>query len=244
MKRKQVNEVKILVIIPCYNEEENLERVVARLKKEAPQVDFLIVNDCSTDSSAAICKANGWRFLDLPTNLGIGGGVQSGYQYAVANDYDITVQMDGDGQHDAAYLDAVLAPVIAGELDMAIGSRFITKEGFQTSFMRRLGIRIISATIRLLCGARVLDVTSGFRACNKALTAFYAKKYAQDYPEPEAIVSAVLGGYRVGEVPVVMQERMGGVSSINLLRSAYYMIKVPLALLVYRLSIRRKRAAK
>lgn len=239
-----MNEVKILVIIPCYNEEENLERVVARLKKEAPQVDFLIVNDCSTDSSAAICKANGWRFLDLPTNLGIGGGVQSGYQYAVANDYDITVQMDGDGQHDPAYLDAVLAPVIAGELDMAVGSRFITKEGFQTSFMRRLGIRIISATIRLLCGARVLDVTSGFRACNKALTAFYARQYAQDYPEPEAIVSAVLNGYRVGEVPVVMQERMGGVSSINLLRSAYYMIKVPLALLVYRLSIRRRKAAK
>lgn len=236
-----MNEVKILIIIPCYNEEENLERVVARLKKEAPQVDFLIVNDCSTDSSAAICKANGWRFLDLPTNLGIGGGVQSGYQYAVANDYDITVQMDGDGQHDPAYLEAVLAPVIAGELDMAVGSRFITKEGFQTSFMRRLGIRIISATIRLLCGARVLDVTSGFRACNKALTAFYARHYAQDYPEPEAIVSAVLNGYRVGEVPVIMQERMGGVSSINLLRSAYYMIKVPLALLVYRLSIRRKK---
>jgi hypothetical protein len=107
--------------------------------------------------------------------------------------------------------------------------------------MRRLGIRIISATIRLLCGARVLDVTSGFRACNKALTAFYARQYAQDYPEPEAIVSAVLNGYRVGEVPVVMQERMGGVSSINLLRSVYYMIKVPLALLVYRLSIRRKK---
>ena len=239
-----MNEVKILVIIPCYNEEENLERVVARLKKEAPQVDFLIVNDCSTDSSAAICKANDWHFLDLPTNLGIGGGVQSGYQYAVANDYDITVQMDGDGQHDPAYLDAVLAPVIAGELDMAVGSRFITKEGFQTSFMRRLGIRIISATIRLLCGARVLDVTSGFRACNKALTAFYAHQYAQDYPEPEAIVSAVLNGYRVGEVPVVMQERMGGGSSIILLRSAYYMIKVPLALLVYRLSIRRRKAAK
>ena len=236
-----MNNVKILIIIPCYNEEENLERVVARLKKEAPQVDFLIVNDCSTDSSAAICKANGWQFLDLPTNLGIGGGVQSGYQYAVQNGYDITVQMDGDGQHDPAYLDAVLAPVIAGELDMAIGSRFITKEGFQTSFMRRLGIRIISGTIRVLCGARVLDVTSGFRACNKALTAFYARQYAQDYPEPEAIVSAVLNGYRVGEVPVVMQERMGGVSSINLLRSAYYMIKVPLALLVYRLSIRRKK---
>ena len=158
--------MKTLVIIPCYNEEASIVKVVERLKATCPQVDYLVINDCSTDKSEAILKEHGYNYLSLPINLGIGGGVQSGYQYAAANDYDITVQMDGDGQHDPAYLEAVLAPVIAGELDMAVGSRFITKEGFQTSFMRRLGIRIISATIRLLCGARVLDVTSGFRACN------------------------------------------------------------------------------
>ncbi len=236
----QVNALKVLVIIPCYNEEANLDRVIARLKSAAPWADYIVVNDCSTDGSAALCRARGYHYLDLPVNLGIGGGVQCGYQYAAAHGYDVTVQMDGDGQHDPAYLQAVVAPVAAGQLDMAIGSRFITKEGFQTSFMRRLGIRIISGAIHLLTGVRVHDTTSGFRACGKELTAFYAAHYAQDYPEPEAIVSAVLEGYRVGEVPVVMQERMGGVSSINLLRSAYYMIKVPLALLVYRLSIRRK----
>lgn len=229
--------MKILVIIPCYNEEANLERVVTRLQRTVPEVDYLVINDCSTDSSAAICRANGFSFLDLPVNLGIGGGVQSGYLYAVQNGYDITVQMDGDGQHDPAYLRALLQPVLEGKLDMAIGSRFITREGFQTSFMRRLGIRIISGLIRLMTGTRVQDTTSGFRACGRELTAFYAQHYAQDYPEPEAIVAAVLGGYRVGEVPVVMAERMGGVSSISPLRSVYYMIKVCLALIVYRLSI-------
>ena len=233
--------MKVLVIIPCYNEEENLEAVVARLQQAAPEADYIIVNDCSTDASAAICRREGFSFLDLPVNLGIGGGVQSGYLYAVQQGYDVTVQMDGDGQHDPAYLADLIAPVAEGRLDMAIGSRFITHEGFQTSFMRRLGIRIISGTIRLLTGQRVLDVTSGFRACGRELTAYYARHYAQDYPEPEAIVTAVLAGYRVGEVPVVMRERLGGVTSIDPLRSVYYMIKVPLALLVHRISIRKKR---
>lgn len=234
-------DLKVLVIIPCYNEAENLRQVVGALQAAAPWADYIIVNDCSTDESAALCRQNGYNYLDLPVNLGIGGGVQCGYQYAVEQGYDITVQMDGDGQHDPACLQALLAPVAAGQLDMAIGSRFLEKEGFQTSAMRRLGIRILSDTIRLLTGARVRDTTSGFRACGRQLTAFFARQYAQDYPEPEAIVSAVLEGYRVGEVPVVMHDRMGGVSSINLLRSAYYMLKVPLALLVRRLSGRPKR---
>ena len=236
-----MNEVKILIIIPCYNEEENLERVVARLKKEAPQVDFLIVNDCSTDSSAAICKANGWQFLDLPTNLGIGGGVQSGYRYARDNGYDIAVQMDGDGQHDPAYLDAILAPVEKGELDMCIGSRFITKEGFQTSFMRRVGINFLSGLLVVLCGKRVRDVTSGFRACGRDMFCYFADHYASDYPEPEAILAATLRGFKVGEAAVVMEERQGGVSSINPMRSVYYMIKVSLSLIIDRLSYSPKR---
>lgn len=234
--------MKILVIIPCYNEEENLERVIERLKCAAPEVDYLIVNDCSTDGSAALCKRNGYHFLDLPVNLGIGGGVQSGYLYARANDYDITVQMDGDGQHNPAYLAQVTAPVINGELDFCIGSRFITKKGFQTSFMRRFGINIIGILIYILCGQRILDTTSGFRACNKALTSYFADHYAQDYPEPEAIISAVLQGYRVGERPVIMEERLGGKSSIGTpFQSAYYMIKVCVGLVVFRITQGRKR---
>lgn len=235
--------MKTLVIIPCYNEESNIERVVARLQQVAPQVDYLIVNDASTDGSAYILSKNNFSHINLPINLGIGGGVQSGYLYAVTHGYDVTVQMDGDGQHDPAYLNSVIQPIADGTLDMCIGSRFIEKEGFQTSFMRRLGIQILSFFIWVLCGKRVKDTTSGYRACNKKLTAFFAEHYAQDYPEPEAIISAVMNGYRVGEVPVVMEERQGGVSSITSLKGAYYMVKVTLALFIYRLGFTKKKGA-
>ena len=233
--------MKILIIIPCYNEEENIERVVANLKQAAPEADYLIVNDCSTDRSAAICRDNGFSYVSLPVNLGIGGGVQCGYLYAREHGYDITVQMDGDGQHDPAYLDAIVEPVLRGELDMCIGSRFIKKEGFQTSFMRRVGIHFLSGMILLLSGNHVRDVTSGFRATNARMTAYFAEHYASDYPEPEAILAASLAGFRVGETPVVMQERQGGVSSINAVKSVYYMVKVSLSLIINRLSIKRIR---
>lgn len=241
--------MKILVIIPCYNEEENIERVVHRLEQsvrthELPgTVDYLVINDCSTDSSARICEKNGFSYLSNPVNLGIGGTVQAGYLYAVRHGYDIAVQMDGDGQHNPDYLADVVGPVARGELDMCIGSRFIKKEGFQTSFMRRLGINIISVLLRILCGAHVRDTTSGFRASNRQLTEYFAQHYAQDYPEPEAIISAVLEGFRVGEAPVVMAERMGGISSINAFKSVYYMIKVSLSLVVFRLTNSRQKGA-
>lgn len=242
--------MKILVIIPCYNEAENIARVVKNLQAVAARqalpstVDYLVVNDCSTDESAAICASEGFSYISLPVNLGIGGGVQSGYLYAAQNGYDIAVQMDGDGQHDPAYLASVVGPVARGEVDMCVGSRFITKEGFQTSAMRRAGIRLLSGLIRLLCGVRVLDVTSGFRATGRRLTEFFARNYAQDYPEPEAIISAVLNGFRVGEAPVVMAERMGGTSSISPLRSVYYMVKVSIALVVYRLTRPRRKGGR
>ena len=232
--------MKILVIIPCYNEEASIEKVVANLQAKAPFADYLIVNDCSTDSTESILREKGMNYINNPVNLGIGGGVQAGYLYAKENGYDIAVQMDGDGQHDPAYLADVCQPVIDGEFDMAIGSRFIRKEGFQSSFMRRLGINIISFLIKFLTGKKVYDVTSGYRACNRRLIEFFSNDYADDYPEPEAIMSCIMNGYRVGEVPVVMEERQGGVSSIRSLKSAYYMIKVCLALVVDRISTSRK----
>lgn len=235
MDTQETSQPKTLIIIPCYNEEETIEAVIERLKTVYPQGDYLVVNDCSTDASASILSGRGYNHITLPVNLGIGGGVQSGYLYAMAHGYDITVQMDGDGQHNPAYLAEVIAPVASGELDMCIGSRFITKEGFQSGALRRFGIRFLSGLIRVLTGAKVRDVTSGFRACNREMTAFYAKNYAQDYPEPEAIISAVTRGYRVGEVPVIMEERQGGVSSIQALQGAYFMVKVSLSLIVYRL---------
>ncbi len=221
-----------MVIIPCYNEEENIVRVVERLKSTNPEVDYVVVNDCSTDKSEAVCKENNLNYLSFPFNLGIGGAVQCGYRYAVEHDYDVAVQMDGDGQHNPEYLITVIEPLESGRIDMSIGSRFITKEGFQSSKLRRLGIFIISTVIMILTRKRVRDVTSGFRATGRRLTEFYAKDYAQDFPEPEAILSALKHGYVIQEVPVVMEERFAGLSSINAIKAPYYMLKVVLSLVV------------
>ena len=236
--------MKTLVIIPCYNEQDSIVKVINNLKNNAPDVDYLIVNDCSTDNTEKILRENGFNYINNPINLGIGGGVQAGYLYAQQNGYDIAVQMDGDGQHDPKYLSKVIAPVADGTFDMAIGSRFIEKEGFQTSFMRRFGINIISAFILILTGKRIKDTTSGFRACNRKLIEFFARNYADDYPEPEAIMACIVNGFSVGEVAVVMEERQGGVSSIRSIKSAYYMIKVCLALIVNRISFAGKKGGK
>lgn len=237
-------EKKVLIIIPAYNESENIEKVVDNLIQKYPQYDYLIVNDCSTDNTEEIIKKRGYNYVSLPANLGIGGGVQTGYLYAVQNGYDIAIQMDGDGQHDPAYIEKLIAPIIAGEADITIGSRFIDKTGFQTSFMRRLGINIIRLVIRMCCGVNVTDTTSGFRASNREVNKFFSMNYAQDYPEPEAIVAASLNGFRIQDVAVVMNERMGGVSSINAKRSVYYMIKVSLALIICRIGTKKRRNRK
>ncbi len=233
--------MKILIIIPAFNEEQNIEKVVDNLTENFPQYDYLVVNDCSTDSTEDILKRRGYNHISLPVNLGIGGAVQSGYLYATQRNYDIAIQIDGDGQHDPAYIKDLIRPIVDGEADMAVGSRFIKKQGFQTSFMRRLGINLIRVIIKLCCGVVATDTTSGFRATSKELTAFFAKEYAQDYPEPEAIVSASLNGFRVTDVPVQMREREGGVSSINAKKSLYYMIKVSIALVLLRIGTRKKR---
>ena len=236
--------MKTLVIIPCYNEQDTIEKVISNLAEKAPWADYLVINDCSTDNTEKILREKKMNYINNPVNLGIGGGVQAGYLYAKQNGYDIAVQMDGDGQHDPRYLSSLIEPVKNGEADMSVGSRFIKKEGFQSSRMRRLGINIISFLIKLFTGKKVYDVTSGYRACNRRLIEFFADNYADDYPEPEAIITCVLNGYKVCEVPVVMAERMGGVSSIRSLKSAYYMIKVCLALVVRRIQITKRKAVK
>lgn len=228
--------MKVLIIIPAYNEQENIERVVANLKTHCPQYDYLIVNDCSTDKTLEICSKNDFNYIDLCCNLGIGGGVQSGYIYAYRNGYDCAIQIDGDGQHDPQYISRLVDPIEKGEADIVIGSRFIDYEGFQSSGMRRFGINFLSTLIKMICGAKVKDVTSGFRAANRKFIEFFSKEYADDYPEPEAIVATKLNGARILEVPVVMNEREGGTSSISPLKSIYYMIKVSLAILLYKIT--------
>ncbi len=228
--------MKTLVIIPCYNEEDSILSFINTLKKTANDVDYLIVNDSSTDSTLTILEKENLNFINNPINLGIGGGVQAGYLYAKENGYDIAVQMDGDGQHPAEFLNTVTQPIKDGICNMSIGSRFIKKEGFQTSFLRRLGINIISTLIFILTGKKVLDVTSGFRACDRKLIEFFANNYADDYPEPEAIMECLMNNFSIKEVAVEMEERHGGVSSIRSFKSAYYMIKVCLSLIIHRIS--------
>ncbi len=231
--------MKTLVIIPAYNEQENIEKVIEKHKKVCPFADYVVINDCSTDNTAKILDEKGINHIDLCCNLGIGGAVQTGYIYAKNHGYDCAVQMDGDGQHDAEYLKALIIPIEKGEANVCIGSRFIDNKGFQSSGMRRMGIKFLSAVIKLVCKAEVKDVTSGFRAVDRGFIEYYSKNYASDYPEPEAIVHAKLRGGKITEVPVIMHEREGGVSSISPLKSVYYMIKVSLAILFARIIVKK-----
>lgn len=231
---------KVLIIIPAYNEQDNIIKTVQDIKKNVPDADYIVINDCSVDHTKEILCSNSAYYLDLPVNLGIGGGVQTGYRYALEHGYDIAIQFDGDGQHDARYIKKIVEPILNGQADMVIGSRFIENEGFQSSAMRRLGINFLSTLIRILCGIHIRDVTSGMRAVNQKMIAEFARNYAQDYPEPEAILAAGLMGAKIVEVPVQMLERKGGTSSINALRSVYYMIKVSISLVLTRATTRRR----
>ncbi len=226
---------KVLVIIPAYNEAENIVHVVKHMMEAAPKYDYLVINDGSTDNTPDLCRRENYHYLDVPINMGIGGAVQAGYIYARKYDYDIAVQMDGDGQHDIAYLDRLLEPIANGEADVVIGSRFLEKEGFQSTLSRRMGINILSGLIWLVTGRHIMDVTSGYRVVNKMFIKIYSEDYPMDYPEPEAIVAAIMHLGRVKEVPVRMRAREGGVSSITFKKSIYYMIKVTLAILICRM---------
>ena len=237
---------KVLIIIPAYNEEKSIQGVVDNIIENYPMYDYVVINDGSKDKTRDLCRKMGYEYINLSINLGIGGAVQTGYKYARDKGYDIAVQMDGDGQHDIAYLEKMLDMLENDKADIVIGSRFLEKEGFQSSVARRTGIKILSFLIWLCTGKKIKDVTSGFRAVNKHFIDIYADNYPSDYPEPEAIVSAVMHGGRICECPVVMRERENGSSSINWLKSVYYMIKVTLAILVCRISfgVRRDPATK
>ena len=228
---------KVLLIIPAYNEEESLRSLIEEIKAVCPEVDYLVVNDCSSDGTDSLLSELEANYITLPCNMGIGGAVQSGYRYAAQNDYDIAIQIDGDGQHDVRFVKDMVKLIEDKQADVVIGSRFIDKEGFQSSQARRIGIRILSMLIRLMCGAKVKDVTSGFRAVNRRFIELFAENYPDDYPEPEVIVTAKLYGAVIKELPVVMRERTTGKSSINLKRSIYYMIKVSLAIIICRISL-------
>ncbi len=224
--------MKILIIVPAYNEDGAIGNVVGDISGHFPAADIVVINDGSTDATSAVAKAAGAKVIDLPYNLGIGGAMQTGYKYAAGKDYDIAVQFDGDGQHRADQIGTLLKPIVEGNADMVIGSRFLGPEGYSLRLSRLVGIKIISSVVSLLCRKRFTDPTSGFRAARRNVIASYTRRYPEDYPEPEAIVLLHRAGFRMAEVPALMRERETGSSSITAARAFYYMIKVLLAVMV------------
>ena len=232
-------DVKKLIIIPAYNEEENILKTVNNLKKYQ-SYDFVVINDGSADDTEKILTENGITHVKLVKNLGIGGAMQTGYKYAYDNGYDIAVQIDADGQHNPEYLDEMIDTLIKTDSDMVIGSRFIKKEGFQSSAARRMGKSILTGIIKLFTGKKITDPTSGFRACSKNTIKLFASEYPVDYPEPETVVQILSLKGKVMEIPVIMNERDGGVSSITPIKSMYYMIKVSISIMFAYMNNRRR----
>lgn len=224
--------MKKIVIIPAYNEEGGIVKTVTDVMKNAKDFDYVVINDCSKDNTLEICHEHNFNVINLPVNMGIGGGVQTGYMYAYRNGYDIAVQFDGDGQHNASYLDNMSKKLIEDNLDMVIGSRYIEKEGFQSSGMRRMGIKYFTGLIKLLTGKKITDPTSGMRMINRKIMKQFSEEYPKDYPEPESVVTILKEGAQVEEIPVKMNAREEGVSSISLSKSIYYMVKVSIAVLI------------
>jgi len=224
--------VRRIAIVPAFNEELNVGRVLDELRALDPGLDVVVVSDGSTDRTAEVAAARGAHVIRLPFNLGIGGAVQTGFRHAWEEGYELAVRLDGDGQHDPSELPALVAPFVAGDADLAVGSRFVSGGGYRSSAARRVGIRILARVVSLIARQRLTDTTSGFQAGNRRAIAVYAADLPHDYPEVEGMVMAIRHRIRLVEVPVTMREREHGRSSIGALASIYYMVKILLALFV------------
>jgi glycosyltransferase involved in cell wall biosynthesis len=221
-----------IAIVPAYNEERNIGRVLDELRAFDAELEVVVVSDGSIDGTAEVAEAHGAHVIRLPFNLGIGGAVQTGFRYAHENGYDLVVRVDGDAQHDPAELDRVLAPVLAGEADIVVGSRFVGVSGYRSSATRRIGIRVLASVVSAIARQKVTDPTSGFQALNRRAIALFAADYPHDYPEVEGMVMTIKHRLRLREVGVTMRVREHGRSSIGAAASVYYMAKVLLALFV------------
>ena len=224
---------RIVAVVPAYDEAEVIGRVVDEIREFDHAIDVVVVDDASSDGTASVAEAHGAIVLRLPHNVGIGGAVQTGLKFALAEGYDTAVRLDGDGQHDAGELGKLLAPLERGEADLVIGSRFVDSGGsYRPPFARRIGIRVFARLVSLLSGQRVTDTTSGFLALDRVGIELFAAEYPHDYPEVEATLVALKSGLRLSQVQVNMRERETGSSSITFVQSLYYIVKVLLALLV------------
>ena len=222
--------MRTLVIIPVYNEESAILQVASNVQNR--KYDYVIINDASIDETADICKQNLLNVIHLANNLGIGGAMQTGFKYALANNYDYCVQLDGDGQHKPTEIPKLISKIEEEDSDLVIGSRYLGNEGFKSSAVRRFGIKFFSLLIKLLTGQKITDPTSGFRIINRKTIEVLAENYPIDYPEPESLVFLAKNGFKIAEVGVKMRERMGSKSSITALKSIYYMIKVTIACII------------
>lgn len=223
--------MKLLIIIPAYNEAENIERVVDNLITNYPQYDYVIVNDGSKDDTRKICARNHYNFLDLPVNVGLAGAIRAGIRYANYHGYDYAVQLDGDGQHDPAYIHLLLEEMYRSNVDIVIGSRFKTEK--KPASMRMMGSRMISFAIRLTTkGKKIQDVTSGMRLFNKKMIKQFG--YNIHYsPEPDTLAYLLNHGVGIEEVQVEMSERIAGVSYLNFKNSIWYMLKMMFSILIF-----------
>ena len=224
---------RIAAIVPAHNEAGAIGRVVEEIRAFDPAIDVVVVDDASTDDTAALAESVGATVLRVPFNVGIGGAVQTGFRFALAEGYDTAVRLDGDGQHDASELGKLLAPLERGEADFVVGSRFVDSGGtYRPPLARRIGIKVFARLVSLLARQRVTDTTSGFLALDRVGIELFAAEYPHDYPEVEATLVALRSGLRLSQVQVEMRERETGSSSITFVRSLYYIVKVLLALLV------------
>ncbi len=223
----------VLVIVPAFNEEDALGDVLRALQSQLPDYDVVVINDGSTDGTAAVVRGvHGVELITLPYNMGIGNAMQTGYRYACQEGYDIAVQCDADGQHPVNEIEKLVRAVELGRADLVVGSRYVADTGYKPSISRRIGKSILSRIVNSAIGGGITDTTSGFRAMNRAVLETFAHTYPDDYPEAEALVIVHKHGLRAVEVPVQMRQRQGGRSSIGAVRAAYYIVKVSLAILV------------
>ena len=224
---------KVLLIIPAFNEEKSIVKTIDSILKT--NLDYIIINDGSTDETSHIISSKQYNHINLPVNLGIGGAVQTGYKYAALHDYDIAVQVDADGQHNIEYLDSLIQPIIDKKANLVIGSSFIDKsiKNQRSSKIRRLGIKFLSGTIKLFSGKRIYDPTSGFRAADRSIIELFANSYPLEYPEPISNYEIIRSNhYKIKEVPVKMNKRQAGRSSIHSWKSIYAAINVFLSIII------------
>jgi glycosyltransferase involved in cell wall biosynthesis len=228
------DQLRKLAIVPAFNERGMVARVIRDIRRHAPDFDVVVVDDGSTDTTAAHAQAQGAVVIRHPFNLGIGGAMQSGYKYALRHRYDVAVQVDGDGQHKPAYLHELLAKLETegDEADMVTGSRFLGDPGYKVPVGRRIGNMIFALVMSAITRQKITDPTSGFRMTNRRGIELFARDYPHDYPEVEAILMLHAHKLRLSEVHVSMNQRDFGKSSIDYPRSAYYMVKVLLAIFI------------